>query len=137
MRRWLIWILQQEGSAGQRARGLAAGVFSGCFPLFGLQTIFGICIAKIIKGNLLLAASGTFISNPFTYLPLYWFNYQVGSRLIGVHVRPDTTIEKVNLLQLISVGENVLLTLFIGSLVIGFISSISLGLLSYFLLKRH
>ena len=72
------WIWQQEGSPGQRARGLAAGIFCGCFPFFGLQTLLGIALASVVRGNHLLAAAGTWISNPFTYVPLYWFNYHVG-----------------------------------------------------------
>lgn len=63
-RLWIRWLWEQEGSHGQRARGLAAGVCCGCFPFFGLQT--------------LLAAAGTWISHPLTYVPLYWFNDQLG-----------------------------------------------------------
>ncbi|MFO0103826.1 MAG: DUF2062 domain-containing protein, partial [Cyanobium sp.] len=57
---------------GERARGLAAGIFCGCFPFFGLQTLLGIGLASVLRGNHLLAAAGTWISNPFTYVPLYW-----------------------------------------------------------------
>ncbi|MED5164816.1 MAG: DUF2062 domain-containing protein, partial [Cyanobacteriota bacterium] len=77
LRRWLVWLWQQEGTPGQRARGVAAGVFSGCFPLFGLQTLLGVALASVVRGNHVLAAIGTWISNPITYLPLYWFNYQI------------------------------------------------------------
>ena len=70
---------QQKGSPLFNAKGLAIGVFSGCFPFFGVQTIIGIFIARLAKGNILLAAIGTWISNPFTYVPLYYFNYKVGS----------------------------------------------------------
>ncbi|WP_255145859.1 DUF2062 domain-containing protein [Synechococcus sp. ATX 2A4] len=83
LRRLLLWLWRQEGSHGQRARGLAAGVFCGCFPFFGLQTLLGIGLASLVRGNHLLAAAGTWISNPFTYVPLYWFNYQLGSWLLG------------------------------------------------------
>jgi uncharacterized protein (DUF2062 family) len=79
----MLWLWRQEGSHGQRARGLAAGVFCGCYPFFGLQTILGIGLASLVRGNHLLAAAGTWISNPFTYVPLYWFNYQLGSWLLG------------------------------------------------------
>ncbi len=79
----LQWLWQQEGTPGQRARGLAAGIFCGCFPIFGLQTLVGIGMASVVRGNHLLAAAGTWISNPFTYVPLYWFNYRVGSLLLG------------------------------------------------------
>ena len=81
--KWLQWIWQQEGTPGQRARGLAAGVFCGCFPFFGFQTLLGIGLASVIRGNHLIAAAGTWISNPFTYIPLFWFNYRLGTILLG------------------------------------------------------
>ena len=71
--------LKQNGSPLFNAKGFAIGVFSGCFPFFGLQTLLGVFLAKLAKGNILLAAIGTWISNPFTYVPLYYFNYKVGS----------------------------------------------------------
>ncbi|QNI56649.1 hypothetical protein SynBIOSE41_04194 [Synechococcus sp. BIOS-E4-1] len=83
LQKGLQWIWQQEGTPGQRARGLAAGIFCGCFPIFGLQTLVGIALASVVRGNHLLAAAGTWISNPFTYLPLYWFNYRIGALLLG------------------------------------------------------
>ena len=64
----------QNGSPFFHAKGLAIGVFSGCFPFFGFQTLMGVFFAKIAKGNIVLAAIGTWISNPFTYIPLYYFN---------------------------------------------------------------
>ena len=69
----LAWLWAQEGSHGQRARGLAAGIFCGCFPFFGLQTLLGVALASVVRGNHLLAAAGTWVSNPFTYVPLYWW----------------------------------------------------------------
>ena len=79
----LQWLWEQEGTPGQRARGLAAGIFCGCFPIFGLQTLAGITLASVVRGNHLLAAAGTWISNPFTYVPLYWFNYRIGALFLG------------------------------------------------------
>jgi hypothetical protein len=66
LQRRLLWLLQQEGSHGQRARGLAAGIFCGCFPFFGLQTLLGVALASVLRGNHLLAAAGTWISNALT-----------------------------------------------------------------------
>ena len=83
LNRWLQWVWQQEGTPGQRARGLAAGVFCGCFPFFGFQTLLGIGLASVVRGNHLLAAAGTWISNPFTYVPLFWFNYRLGALILG------------------------------------------------------
>jgi len=79
----LRWLWQLEGTPGHRARGLAAGVFTGCLPFFGLQIVLGVALAATIRGNRILAAAGTWISNPFTTLPICWVNYQLGVWLIG------------------------------------------------------
>jgi len=79
----LRWLWQQDGSPGHRARGLAAGVFTGCLPFFGLQIVLGVALAATIRGNRILAAAGTWISNPLTTLPICWLNYQLGVLLIG------------------------------------------------------
>ncbi|MGB3200701.1 MAG: DUF2062 domain-containing protein, partial [Nodosilinea sp.] len=75
--------LRLQGTSEQLARGLASGVFSGCFPLFGFQIILGIATATLLRGNRIMAAAATWVSNPFTYVPLFTFNYQVGVWLIG------------------------------------------------------
>lgn len=84
--RWRVQLRRlwrQGGSHGQRARGLAAGIFTGCYPFFGLQIVLGVALAGLLRGSPILAAAGTWISNPVTSLPLYWFNYQVGCLLLG------------------------------------------------------
>ena len=43
----------------------------------------GVFLAKMLKGNTILAAVGTWISNPFTYVPLYYFNYRLGSLILN------------------------------------------------------
>ena len=76
-----FWIWKQEGTPGERARGVAVGIFSGSFPFFGLQSLMGVLLASWFKGNHLMAVAATWISNPFTYVPLYWFNYKIGLML--------------------------------------------------------
>ena len=82
-RKFLLWVWKQDGTPAERARGMAVGIFSGCFPFFGFQTLLGIMLASLLKGNRLLATTGTWISNPLTYFPLYWLNYKIGSSILG------------------------------------------------------
>ncbi|MGD1906140.1 MAG: DUF2062 domain-containing protein [Leptolyngbyaceae cyanobacterium] len=110
------------------ARGLAAGVFAGLFPLFGLQTIIGIVIASVVRGNKLMAAAGTWVSNPFTYLPIYTFNYQVGRWLLGRQDSQSFT-DLESLQALLDAGADVTSALFLGCCVVGGIcSALSYGL---------
>ena len=132
-RKAVHWVWQQEGSPGQRARGLAAGIFCGCFPFFGLQTLLGIALASVVRGNHLLAAAGTWISNPFTYVPLYWFNYQVGDRLL--RGAPTAMPSQLRDASLWDQGWNFTSRLLLGSSLVGLMLALSLGMLAWWLFR--
>ena len=126
LRQRLLWLWHHEGSHGQRARGLAAGIFMGCFPFFGLQIVLGVALASVVRGNHILAAAGTWISNPFTYLPLYWFNYQLGCLLLG----PGPAFPSLQELQrapLWDLGVAMSGRLLLGSLLVGLVAAVVLG----------
>jgi len=133
-RRWIRWVWQQEGTPGERARGLAAGIFCGCFPFFGLQTVLGIALASVVRGNHLLAAAGTWISNPLTYVPLYWFNYRVGDVLL----RGGTASADLNLTPstLWHQGWDFTSRILLGSTVVGLVCATVGGWLSWHWLRR-
>ena len=136
MQRGLQWIWAQEGSPARRARGLAAGVFCGCFPFFGLQMILSVGVATVVRGNPLLAAAGTLVSNPLTYVPLYWFNYLVGQRLLGPG-SSDTEVEDISRSTLWAQGWGFTNRIMLGSVVVGAVLALLLGLLSYGLFRRR
>lgn len=98
------------------------------FPLFGIQTIIGVAIALRIKGNPLMAAGGTWISNPLTYLPIYAFNYRLGCLILGrPSVKLFTDVESLR--SWLETGADVGTALMLGSFVTGSI----FGILSYFI----
>lgn len=119
--------IRLRGHPKELARGLAAGVFAGMFPLFGLQTIMGVAIAVRIKGNPLMAAAGTWISNPLTYLPIYAFNYRLGCWILG---RPAVNLfnDVESIKTLLETSTDAAVALMLGSLVMGLL----FGSLSYF-----
>ncbi len=117
-----------RGTPEYLARGLAAGVFAGSFPIFGLQTLVGVAIAVPLRGHKIMAAAGTWISNPFTYIPIYFFNFQVGQWLLGGH---DLEFEKESLLsseEILKLGVEFAFTLFVGCFAVGLVTAIA----SYF-----
>ena len=135
IRKFIFWLWNQKGSPSQRAFGFGVGIFSGCFPFFGLQTLIGIFLAKIFKGNTLLAAVGTWVSNPFTYVPLYYFNYRVGSLLLN-RDKDIVDFSHISTKELWSQGWYLSSRLFMGSICVGLVTSIICGFLLYFLLKK-
>ena len=136
MRRGVLWLWKQEGTPAQRARGIAAGVFCGCYPFFGLQIFLSVGVATVVRGNHLLAAAGTLVSNPLTYLPLYWFNYLVGCQLLG-RGRGAINLVELNRSSLWSQGWEFSQRILLGSSLVGLIFSLGIGMLSYGLFSKR
>ena len=125
---------EQNGSPFFNAKGLAIGVFSGCFPFFGFQTLLGVFFAKLAKGNIVLAAIGTWISNPFTYIPLYYFNYKVGS--IFIRNSNNIAIDKnIGIDDFWSQGSIVSIKLLLGSSLVGLVLASISGFIVLLLYK--
>ncbi|BEV35288.1 DUF2062 domain-containing protein [Synechococcus sp. M16CYN] len=135
LRRNLQLLREQEGTPGRRARGIAAGVLCGCLPFFGLQVVLSMSVAGLIRGNYLLAAAGTLISNPFTYVPLYWLNYQVGCSLLG----PSSlsTPSRITHTDIWVQGWDFSQRILLGSGLVGLVCSAIGGVLAYKLFRRH
>ncbi|NJN73491.1 MAG: DUF2062 domain-containing protein [Limnothrix sp. RL_2_0] len=125
---WYLKVLRQEGTPEAIARGWACGVFTGCFPLFGLQMLLGLLLATILQGNKFTAAAGTWISNPLTYVPIYYFNFHVGQ----IVLQKPVTFDEAQLQSWSDMGVagvHVVATLFLGCSVVGG----TLGIGTYFL----
>jgi uncharacterized protein (DUF2062 family) len=132
----LQWLRRQQGTPGYQARGLAVGVFSGCLPFFGLQIVLGVALAGVMRGHPLLAAVGTWISNPFTYLPLYWLNLQVGILLLGPAESPPS-LNQLASLQLAELGWSFGVRLLLGSVLMGLVVAPPSGWLCWWLQRRR
>lgn len=127
--------IRLQSTPGAIARGLASGVFAGCFPLFGLQTIIGVAIAAIVRGNKILAAAGTWVSNPLTYVPLFAFNFHLGETLLGL----DLQVSDLSLTSwdaFADSGQDFIVSLFVGSFVVGLGAAIASYGLGLWLAKR-
>ena len=135
-----IRLLRLQGHPRSIARGLAFGTFAGFFPLFGLQMIIAVLLATLFRGNKFAAMAATWISNPFTYVPIFLFNFQVGRLLLNLHIDSyhQETIEfNWNSWQSLSnEGLEVTITLFYGCFVIGLIAGIGIYFISLSWLKR-
>lgn len=89
-----LWHIDRRGIA----LGLAIGLFFGLLiPV--AQILFAAVFAVILRANLPVAAFSTLVSNPFTFPPIYYAAYRLGSMLLGEPPEPisesdlDTDIE--------------------------------------------
>ena len=136
IRRGITWLWKQEGTPGQRARGLAAGVFCGCYPFFGLQIFLSVGVATLVRGNHLLAAAGTFVSNPLTYVPLYWFNYLLGSHLLGLEGH-DSDLLGIDRSNFWNQGWAFSQRILLGSSVVAALMSLLIGSVAFLVFQRR
>lgn len=135
-RYYYLKIIRQRGSPAAIARGLAVGVFAGLFPLFGLQTLIGVGLATVCQGNKIMAAAATWVSNPLTYVPIFYFNFRAGLftlSVLGVNSElPDleafqaliATPDNLAFEELLDLGGFVSGALFLGCFVVGSISAV-------------
>lgn len=124
-----IRFLRMQGSPEAIARGVAAGMFAGSFPFLGFQTLLGIAIAAMVRGNKVMAAVGTWISNPLTYVPIFALNFHIGRMLLRFPketVLPDAS---AGMAEWMSLGMTTTAALMVGSLVTGIVA----GVIGYYL----
>ncbi len=126
------YLRRTEASPRFLARGMAVGVFIGCFPFFGLQMVLSVFLAALLRGSKVLAAAGTWISNPLTSLPLYLFNYEVGRLLLGQSRSLGRLLQLSSWQALMQTSGELIYSLMLGSCLVGMIT----GLVSYGLTLR-
>lgn len=69
------------------ARGIWAGVFSAFTPFYGLHFVTAFIIARLMRGNVLAALTGTFFGNPLTYVPIGVISLQTGYWILGTEAK--------------------------------------------------
>jgi uncharacterized protein (DUF2062 family) len=122
--------LSQDGHPGQIAAGLAVGVFIGCTPLYGLQTLTALGVAFLFRLNKPSCIVGLWIQNPFTLVPLIGISYKLGCLTLGLPVAA-LSLKTVDWRLLGNCAEPFLL----GSVVTGLIAAVPAYLTSYFLIS--
>ncbi|MGE4218831.1 MAG: DUF2062 domain-containing protein, partial [Alphaproteobacteria bacterium] len=71
------------------ASGLACGAANSVTPLLGMQFLLSAIWALAIRGNVLAAAIGTFLLNPWTMGPIWVSSYEIGAwMLAGTRAAP-------------------------------------------------
>jgi hypothetical protein len=132
---YFYWrLVRIQGSPQALARGLACGVFAGLFPFFGSQTLLALLLAIILRGNKILAAVGPWISNPFTSVPIYAFNFHVGKWLLNNHTSTEISLRSWQDVK--ELGLEIIWPLFVGCVAVGLVCAICSYFLGLWLIHR-
>ncbi len=86
-RKLLRSVLALDDSPHAIALGVAIGMFFGMTPTVGIQTLFILAFLAITRRffyfNTAAAMAATYVSNPITMVPLYYFWYRLGALFVG------------------------------------------------------
>jgi hypothetical protein len=86
-------VLMLDDTPHHIAMGVAVGMFIGMTPTVGIQMILVMIFAFLSKPlfhfNRVAALITVYISNPVTMLPIYWFDYKVGTFFVERTVSRD------------------------------------------------
>ena len=99
------------------SKGVAIGLFCAFLPM-PFEMVAAAFMCMMMRANLPLAFAGVWISNPFTWIPLYTPCYLLGSKIIGLTPIP---LSEISILKL---GWHYV-ALWLGCLIIGTILSLS------------
>ena len=112
------------------SRGFAIGAFCAFLPIPGIQTLLAAFLSITFAANLPLAVILTWITNPFTYIPIVYFAIKIGGIFINAESTYGIKSEQINIVtDLMQYWE----PLFIGS----FVLSLASSLLSYILIRVY
>ncbi|MDX2100369.1 MAG: DUF2062 domain-containing protein [Leptolyngbyaceae cyanobacterium bins.59] len=120
--------IRLRGNPVEISRGFAVGIFWGMFPLPGLQMATAALTAAIVRGNILAAAAGTWLTNPLTTLPIAALNLHVGQRVLGRSWEDLPQGSLTSWEGFFSVGWEMIGSFLLGCLITGTIA----GITSYF-----
>jgi uncharacterized protein (DUF2062 family) len=119
-----IWHLHRHSVS----KAFVIGLFWMSIPLPG-QMLLAAFSAILFRANLPLSVALCWISNPVTMGPIFYFNYVVGTYILGQETAENLTFE-LSWHWIINVLGDLWLPLFLGSSVMGII----LGTSAYFIL---
>ena len=136
-------IIRLPGTPVSIASGFASGVAASFTPFIGFHFLIGGALAMLLRGNVLASAIGTFFGNPWTFIPIWLADYEVGLGVIHAIGYGDDlsalTLDELggilgSVLQFMSLSgalswsellvrvEHVLMPMLIGGVVLGVIA---------------
>lgn len=82
-RKWFRALLMLDDSSHRIALGGAIGMFIALTPTVGIQMLMVVTLALLTRRwfrfNQVAALLTVYVSNPLTVVPIYWFNYKLGT----------------------------------------------------------
>ncbi len=72
-------ILHADDTPNRIALGAAIATFVAFTPTMGFQTVIALAIAAALRANKAICILLVWITNPLTFVPIYWFCWRLGA----------------------------------------------------------
>ena len=152
------WLVRLRRSPRAIAGGFALGTLVAFTPTMGIQFFIVMFLATILNMNRPAAFVTIWITNVATVTPIYTFNYWVGSlfwegpsvaEVYRTFMNLTTKLVRMDLWDIadqfkmvMNLGQDIIIPLLIGSLIVGMIAAVlvylvSLGLIRYLVIRRN
>lgn len=125
---------------------MALGIFVGILPIMGIQMAVVTLLALPLRGSLKAAILGVWISNPVTFLPMYWGYYKFGllftsqgqvsarrfQNIITESADWDWSNMSESIKNIVDLGSHILIPMWIGSVIL----AVFFAIVTYFVTLR-
>ena len=102
------------GTPYRIAAGFACGAAVSFTPFMGLHFVLAALLALAVRGNVIAAAIGTVVGNPWTF-PLIWlWTYSLGRWILGSGERLQVLPKDISIQHLVEHPLDVLLPMVVG-----------------------
>ena len=105
------------------SKAFAIGLFCAFIPL-PMHTLLAAILAVALSANILLSMALVWVNNPITMVPIYYFEYKLGSSLIGIEMDPSFNFSISYLIDNLATAT---VAIWVGGLII----STLIGILGY------
>jgi len=76
-------VLHVDDSTHRIALGVALGLFIAYMPPLGFHIVLAVLLSVILRANKFVALTFVWVSNPFTFILLYYPNYLLGRKILA------------------------------------------------------
>jgi hypothetical protein len=135
LRKQLKGLLSLNDTPERVAKSAALGIFISITLPFGIHTFVALGIAVLFRINKAAVVLGSFFNNHLTAIPIYYICYKVGTFITGKNV--DFSIKPLSFSRYLHLGVDVLIPLWIGSIIVGVLIGFPMFFIIRYVLKKY
>ncbi len=113
------------------------GVFIGMSPLIGFHTVIALILAIMFRLNKIVILMATYLTNPWTIVPVYTFSTFIGAKVLHREIRINIDWAHITISEIVKSARELLLPFIIGTLIVGFVSSVLSYIIIYAVLTKR